>query len=237
MLATGLVEGAYVVTQTDEPAHAIPPLSRAETLSRQAYVAIRSSIRSGAIASNGLYSEVHLAGALKISRTPVREALIELEREGLVEVVPQRGFRLRTISDSERQEAFELRSLIEAFVVRRLAKEASAEDVEVLRDILARQAEAISRPTEFMEIDEDFHLAMPALLGLHRTREILITLRGIIWLSGLDAITLPARSAAVLDEHRLVVERIAVHDPAGAAKAVRRHIHETREAVRELKHK
>ena len=66
----------------------------------------------------------------------MREALIELEREGLVEIVPQRGFRLRTISDGERREAFELRDLIETHVVRRLAKKATDADVAELRRIV-----------------------------------------------------------------------------------------------------
>jgi len=213
----------------------IPSVSRAETLSRQAYAAIRSSIRSGAIAANGFYSEVQLAHALEISRTPVREALIELEREGLVEIVPQRGFRLRSISASEREEAFELRLLIETFVVRRLAAEATDDDIRTLRAIVDHQAEVVDEPLAFIEADEDFHLTMPNLLELERTRRILLTLRGIIWLAGLDAITAPGRRAAVLDEHRLLVERIAAHDPAGAAKALGAHIKLTRRAVTERK--
>jgi DNA-binding GntR family transcriptional regulator len=208
----------------------IASVSRAETLSRQAYASIRSSIRSGAIAANGFYSEVQLAHALKISRTPVREALIELEREGLVEIVPQRGFRLRTISESERQEAFELRTLIETFVVRRLAKEATDEDLATLRSILDLQARVADEPAAFLAADEDFHLAMAALLNLERTRRILLTLRGIIWLAGVDAISVPQRSSEVLEEHRAIVDRIAAHDPAGAAKAIRDHIQLTRRA-------
>ena len=121
----------------------------------------------------------------------MREALIELEREGLVEIVPQRGFRLRTISDDERQEAFELRDLIETHVVRRLAKEATDADVAELRRLVDHQAKVIAEPAKFIEADEAFHLAIPTLLGLERTRRILLTLRGIIWLAGLDAISIP----------------------------------------------
>jgi len=209
----------------------IQSVSRAETLSRQAYQSIRASIRSGAISSNGFYSEVQLAQALKISRTPVREALIELEREGLVEIVPQRGFRLRTISDEERREAFELRDLIETHVVRRLAKEATDANVAELRRIVDVQAKVISEPAQFIEADEEFHLAIPTLLGLERTRRILLTLRGIIWLAGLDAISIPERSVEVLAEHRAVVDAIAAHDPSAAAKAMKAHIDLTRRAL------
>ena len=214
---------------------AIPSVSRAETLSRQAYTALRTSIRSGAISANDFYSEVQLARALEISRTPVREALIELEREGLVEIIPQRGFRLRSIPDAEMLEAFELRNLIETYVVRRLAVEASDHDVETLRAILARQRKAMSEPAVFIDADEDFHVTMPTLLNLERTREILLTLRGIIWLAGLDAVRVPERRVAVLDEHEAVVDRIAARDPNGAAKAIRAHIRYTRQALRQGK--
>ena len=209
----------------------IPSVFRTETLSRQAYAAIRSSIRSGGIAANGFYSEVQLAHALAISRTPVREALIELEREGLVEIVPQRGFRLRTISEAERQEAYELRALIETFVVRRLAKEATKEDIAELRRLVDHQATVTQEPATFLEADENFHLAMAALLNLERTRRILLTLRGIIWLAGLDAISLPERSKDVLAEHRAILDRIEAHDPAGAAKSMRSHIEITQRAA------
>ncbi len=209
----------------------IQSVSRAETLSRQAYQSIRASIRSGAISSSGFYSEVQLAHALKISRTPVREALIELEREGLVEIVPQRGFRLRTISDDERREAFELRNLIETHVVRRLAKKETDGDVAELRRILDRQAKVTAEPSQLIEVDEEFHLAIPTLLGLERTRRILLTLRGIIWLAGLDAISIPERSVEVLAEHRAVVDAIAAHDPSAAAKAMKTHIEQTRRSL------
>jgi GntR family transcriptional regulator, rspAB operon transcriptional repressor len=210
----------------------IASLPRAETLARQAYAAIRSSIWSGVITANSFYSEVQLAGALKISRTPVREALIQLAREGLVEIVPQRGFRLRSISEKERREAFELRDLVEQFVVERLASEATDEAVAKLRAILDRQAKALDKP-EFIDIDEEFHLAMPEALNLERTRQILLTLRGIIWLSGLDALATPARSADVLEEHRRVVDAIAVHDPKKAQAAIHDHISATQRATAE----
>jgi GntR family transcriptional regulator, rspAB operon transcriptional repressor len=209
----------------------IPSVSRVATLSRQTYAVIRSSIKSGTIAPDGFYSEVQLAQALNISRTPVREALIELEREGLIEIIPQRGFRLRSISEAERQEAFELRRLIEANVVAKLAKDATEDDIDVLRGIVDDQARVVSDSAAFLDADEEFHLTMPTLLKLERTRRILLTLRGIIWLAGHDAIREPARSAAVIAEHRAIVDRIAARDPAGAAKALRAHIQLTRRAV------
>lgn len=223
------LEGTGVLQPT------IASLPRAETLARQAYAAIRSSIWSGVIGANSFYSEVQLAGALKISRTPVREALIQLAREGLVEIVPQRGFRLRAVSEKERREAFELRDLVEQYVVGRIAVETTDEGIAKLRTILDRQAKTLDKP-EFLDIDEEFHLAMPELLNLERTRQILLTLRGIIWLSGLDALATPARSHDVLEEHRAVVDAIATRDPKKAQQAIHHHISATQRATAERVH-
>lgn len=224
------------IERSDALQPTIASLPRAETLARQAYAAIRSSIWSGVIAANSFYSEVQLAGALKISRTPVREALIQLAREGLVEIVPQRGFRLRSISEKERREAFELRDLVEQYVVGRLATEATEEVVAKLRATLDRQAKTLEKPA-FLDIDEEFHLAMPEALNLERTRQILLTLRGIIWLSGLDALATPERSAEILEEHRAVVDAIAMRDPARAQQAIHHHISATQLATAERMHK
>ncbi len=206
-------------------------IARSETLARRAYAALRTSIRTGVLGAGTFYSEVQIAEELHISRTPVREALIELSREGIIEIVPQRGFRLRTISEAQMREVFELRGLIESYVVRRLASEASPGDVRSLRKILDRQATLVGDSNAFLETDEEFHLAMPTLLGLERTSELLKTLRGIMWLSGSLAISRPQRVRAVLAEHREVLERIAAGDADRAVEAVRNHTAQTADAA------
>lgn len=214
-------------TNAAYPVEALAPIARADSLSRQAHAAIRKAIRDQLIVPGRLYSEGQAAGVLGISRTPVREALIELSREGIIEKVPQRGFRLRAISSDERDEVFELRALIESYVARRLAREASSGDIQILRRILDRQAGVSDDPTAFLEVDEEFHLTMAGLLGLAYTRRVLLTLRGIIWVSGLAAISRAARMSTVIREHRSVLDRIAARDPAGAARAVQHHIRRT----------
>lgn len=208
--------------------HSIP---RSETLSRQAYGAVRKAIRDGVIVPGMFYSELGIAQLLGISRTPVREALIELSREGLVDKLPQRGFRLRSISAHEKREVYEIRGVLESHLARRLAAEASETDIGDLRRILARQARAKNNASAFLDIDEEFHLALAGLLGFARTREMLLTLRGIIWVAGLAAIARPQRTAKVLAEHRALLNRIAARDSAGAARAVLNHIHNTAEAA------
>ena len=203
-------------------------LQRPESLARRAYLALRKAIRDRVIAPDTLYSELQLAASLNISRTPVREALIELSREGIIEVVPQRGFRVRPISAEEEREVFDLRAAIECYVVRRLAESASEKDVAKLNAILDRQEKAADDLVRFLEHDEQFHLTMPELLGLARSRELLNTLRGIMFLAGSAALALPERTSEVTKEHRRVVKAIAAHDADRAVAAITDHLDRTR---------
>jgi DNA-binding GntR family transcriptional regulator len=208
----------------------LSPIQRPESLADLAYTTLRASIRTGKLEPETLYSEVQIANRLRISRTPVREALIELSRQGIVEILPQRGFRLRRISAEEQREVFDLRTLIEVYAARRLAEVASGEHVELLRRILVRQEGAVDDVERFIETDEEFHIAIPSLLHLERSREGLLALRGIMWISA-AGVTRLDRTPAILAQHIEILERIAAHDADGAEASIRAHIEHTRRAV------
>jgi GntR family transcriptional regulator, rspAB operon transcriptional repressor len=210
----------------------IQVIDRAESLSKQAYQSLRKAIRDGGIVHGVRYSEKDLADRLGISRTPVREALIELSREGLVTIAPQRGFQLHSLSHAEQEEVYELRLAIDSFVVEKLAKSATPADIEQLREVVAQQRAAGGDTTEALVADEQFHLLFPKLLGLDRTYNLVSTLRGAMWLLGINAFLTPHRVEAALDEHSAIVDAIEAHNPADAVKAVRTHICNSLDAVR-----
>ena len=209
----------------------VSSIHRPASLSQQAYQAIRLAIRTGGLVQNRFYSEGELAKTMGISRTPVREALIELARERMVEIVPQRGFRIRELSLSEQQEVFELRRVLESFVVRQLAQDAMPDHISRLKQLLQKQAELLDDPIEFLVIDEQFHLLMPQMVNLERTYEMLIILRGAMWLIGSSALLVGERTRIVLDEHAAIVRAVEAHDPDAAAEAMRIHLKATAEAA------
>lgn len=209
----------------------VAPVDRPISLSRSAYLRLRHAIRDGTLVHNVLYSVNDVAETLEMSRTPVREALIELTREGLVEVVSQRGFRLQELTDSQRAEVFDLRSVIESRIAERLAACATEDHINQLRALIDQQEGIASNAEQFLAVDEEFHLLMPRLLGLERFHHLLTELRGAMWLIGSTALGVPERIPAVLAEHRAIVDAIAAHDPAAAANAVRLHLDQTAAAV------
>jgi len=212
----------------------ISAIARSDSLSRQAYFAVRRAIRDGIVVPGQVYSELQLARQLGVSRTPVREALIELAREGAVDKLPQRGFRVRTVEQPERREVFRLRTLIESYVVGQLAKTATPDDVRRLSAILDSQENSDDLGA-FLDIDEEFHLTLAELAGLERSRQILLALRPVVWLSGAAALATSERSSQVIEEHRSVVESVRTGDGAAARKAIQHHIAQTaKAAMREM---
>jgi DNA-binding GntR family transcriptional regulator len=90
----------------------LPEAIRTDSFAKQVYNAIRRGIRDGTIARGRFFSEIEFGNSMGVSRTPVREALLVLYREGLVEIVNKRGFRLVELSKDnmfELDEAFHLR--------------------------------------------------------------------------------------------------------------------------------
>lgn len=207
-------------------------VERPHTLARSAYLRLRDAIREGVVHPGPLYSENELAETLGMSRTPVREAVIALTREGLLEVSAQRGFRVRSVGAAEQAEVFDLRALLESYVVRRLAKDTPDGAVDRITAVLDRQ-EALDQDdrSEFLAIDEEFHLLMAELAGLTRTHDTLARLRGAMWLVGREALTSPERDKAVIAEHRAIVSAIDAGDAEAAAAAVAAHLDRTAAAA------
>ncbi|MFE4462721.1 GntR family transcriptional regulator [Nocardia tengchongensis] len=206
----------------------ITAVERPPTLGRRAYLQIQQAIRDGSLTHGVQYSENELAESLGMSRTPVREALLTLNREGIIVVESQRGFRLRELSKAERQEIFDLRALLEGFVASRLALNATADDLSRLRALVdAQQRLGVGQESEFLALDEQFHLLQSEILRLERTHATMVSLRGAMWLIGFEAIKLPHRLEAVVTEHRAIVDAIEARDPELAANAARQHLANT----------
>lgn len=203
------------------------PLPQPTSLAQQAYASIRRAIQDRSLVPGVMYSENEISKQLGISRTPVREAVIELANESIVDIKPRRGFTLHELTAREVDEAFEIRCLLEAMVLRRLAAEASDADIAQLREVLAEQEAAVDDVGAFLAADERFHLLMPKLVGLERTASILSSIRGLMWLIGSEALLAPLRVREVLVEHRAVVDALDARDADAAMRAIAAHLHLT----------
>jgi len=112
-------------------------LQRPNLVREAAYDELKKLIVSGRLQPGQRLSEPALAGALGVSRTPVREALQRLAQEGLVEMKPGKGARVRVLSPHEVAEVYEVRALIEGEAARRAAERCGEEGVAHLEEALA----------------------------------------------------------------------------------------------------
>jgi len=186
------------------------PLNQPESLSKMAYNAIRRSILSGEIRIDEIYNEVHIAKNLGISRTPVREALLELSSQGLISLLPRKGFIVKKFSGKDIEEIFEIRSAIELATVEKISHIASLLEFNTLDEILKSQrcAAKENTPCKFVELDRSFHVALGKLTDNSRIEIIMQSIRDYMHLMGLHAVGLGGRMDAVINEHQMLLNAV-----------------------------
>ena len=191
-----------------------------------AYAAIKSRILRLDLAPGQSLSEPELAQHYGLSRTPIREALIRLADEGLVDIVPKSGTVVARIAVGLLPEAILVRKALEEVTTRHAAERASGSDILHLEACVLRQEEiADSADFEAFHLaDEAFHATIARIAGLPGIWTLVE--RAKMHIDRYRRLTLPqaGRTERVVDEHRRVLEAIRTHDPDAAAGAMNAHI-------------
>lgn len=188
--------------------------------------ALREAMVAGTMEPGTVYSAPALAQMLGVSATPVREAMIDLCKEGHVEAIRNRGYRVVPISDRELDEIVELRALIEVPTVAIAASVATPEQVASLRplaDELERTA-ADGLLREFITADNAFHLGLLAIAGNELIVREARRLRGLSRLSALQHLHEEGRLVQTAAEHAQLLDLIQAKDSEGAAALMAKHL-------------
>lgn len=197
-------------------------MRREDTLRAQAETAIRGMIITGEIAQGELYSAPELAKQLGVSATPVREAMLDLVTEGLVESVRYRGFRVLALEEKDLDDITHIRVLLEAPTVAALTHSPEALTPDVVKSLRAQCAEMVSaaasnRVSDFIAIDRAFHLDLLRLAGNARLVAIVERLRNSTLRYGLRSMD-RERFVGIAQEHNRIVDLLlegnesALHD-------------------------
>lgn len=211
------------------------PLNQPESLSKMAYEAIRSSILSGEMNSDEIYNEMKIAKNLGISRTPVREALLELSSQGLITFLPRKGLVVNKFTAKDIQDIFEIREAIELAAVEKISKNASSLKFDDLKDIIDAQRKAAAKQEhgKFVELDRAFHMALGRLTDNRRIEAIMQNIRDFVHLMGLRAIALEGRMEEVIQEHESVYNAIRQGKSMEARVLMDSHLKKSWDAVEE----
>jgi DNA-binding GntR family transcriptional regulator len=202
------------------------------SLREQARKVIRGLIITGQMQADQLYSVPRLATELGVSATPVREALLDLAREGLLEPVRNRGFRVVALSPTELKDIYAIRTMLEVPSVAELARKglspAQLEHLRELAQVTKRAADA-GNLIEFLESDRKFHVELIAMLGNKPLADLVETLRDRVRLHGFKSgksreyITKSAR------EHFQLLDFLGKRDEPGAVALMQRHLERSRQ--------
>ena len=199
---------------------------RSETASAAVYRVLRQEIMSLARPPGAPIVEKDIAVAQGVSRTPVREALLRLTSEGLVDTIAKSGTFVARIPISALPEAIVVRKALEQVTVRAAATRARRSDAASLRAILERQreAEAAGNRPAFHQADESFHAAIATIAGYPGIWTLIQGVKTQIDRYRLLTLPQPGRMARVIREHAAVATAIERHDPDRAAAAIEAHL-------------
>jgi DNA-binding GntR family transcriptional regulator len=197
-----------------------------ERLRDQVAHALRAALISGELRPGELYSAPGLAEDFGVSATPVREAMLDLAREGLVEPVRNKGFRVTEVNERDLDQYTEIRTLIEVPTVGRITRTASADQLQALRPLAEEIVSAARRHDliGYLEADRQFHLGLLALAGNERLVETVGDLRKRSRLYGLTALNERGQLIPSAEEHLELLELMLAGDAEGAQKCMTRHL-------------
>ncbi|MFF3482782.1 GntR family transcriptional regulator [Streptomyces sp. NPDC002701] len=188
--------------------------------------ALRAALVAGELRPGEVHSAPALAARFGVSATPVREALLDLAKEGLVDTVPNKGFRVTAVSEKQLDEYTHIRSLIEIPTTVDLATSADPAALETLRPVAQEivTAAAAGDLIAYVEADVRFHLGLLALAGNAHLVEVVGDLRKRSRLYGLHALVEAGRLQASAEEHLEILDALAARDEEAVRTVMTRHL-------------
>jgi len=211
---------------------AVAPLQR-RRLVDEAAQRLREAILSGRLAGGTRLRQTELADRLGISRTPIREALVRLREEGLIELQPRGGVRVAPLDPDEAVELYDLREVLDGLAARLAAGRREAGGLGHLERALGRMRGCVERgdPTHWFRAHVQFHEEIIRAAGNRHLARLSAVVRLSIRQFHPMLLGTPQRLADADREHRQIFEAIAARDPEGAERAARAHIAAAREIV------
>ncbi len=202
-----------------------------EGLAARAYHQMRDAILKGQFDPGEPLFESRLAGHLGMSRTPVREALKDLVREGFLNIVPTRGYFIQRHSPQDVRELFELREGLEGLASRYAALRASDGQIEELGH-LCHLFERAAGVDDWTRAGSHFHDKILFASGNSRLSKLLESLKSqIVMTRHATMLKVPNRHIESAQEHRALFEALRTRDPDTAEQQARLHVRRSYEAT------
>lgn len=204
---------------------------------RDAYERILTEIRDGTLSPGDRLTETDIAERYGLSRTPVREAMRQLESDGLIAHTPRAGSTIRQLDPSEVSELYDMRAVLESTAARLAARAASDVEIDELACIHETMV-ASSDTSQLYHLNQQFHRC---LRDCARNRFLTRAAQSIdktLLILGPSTLTESSRPTSANCEHEAILQAIRARDPQQAENAMRVHIESAHRArLRQLRHK
>ncbi|TDV33702.1 GntR family transcriptional regulator [Paraburkholderia caballeronis] len=201
-------------------------LDRSMALSTQIYQCLREAIITMALQPNDVIFERAIAEALGVSRTPVREALLQLAREDLVMIAAQSRTFVAPVRREQFVESALIRQVLEIASIRRAAEIVSDAELDQLHDIHEAHRRAVERgnPVAAIRHDNAFHAAVSQSARLPKMQQLVELVRAPIDRVRHITVRDPVVADVTLSQHQQVLDALLRHDPDAAERALRDHL-------------
>ncbi len=203
------------------------------SIREKVYRKLRNSILDGDIQPCDRIIETRIAKEIKTSRTPIREALHMLEREGLLEAIPRVGYRVKKIEWDDIKEICEIRAVNEILAARWAIEKITNKEIDALERNLELVEDEVrsGNPKAFVEKDAEFHEILVYASRSERLFELCDQLRRHMLRYRIESLYLPDTALRAIVGHHKIVDCIKKKDKEGIEKAIRDHLEQSKKDI------
>lgn len=200
-----------------------------KSLRGRVFAQIRENILSGKYKDGMELREISLGDELGVSRTPVREALRQLELEGLVKIVPNKGAYVTSINSKDIKDIYIMRSMLEGLCAKWAARYITDEQIEELEEIIYLSEYYLNKKiqgkaTQVTELDGKFHLILYQAANSRMLGHILRDFHKYVQVARTISVKSDDRARKSIEEHKAILEAIKQKDETKAEKLAHEHI-------------
>ena len=211
----------------DNKIHADSPRRKKKRLLReQVYNGIKDAIINGELQPGQRLIEEKLAEDMNTSRTPVREAIQKLEKEGLIYRLPRGGFAVKGISEEEVEEVFGLRGVLEGYAGYLATTSVKEEELKALQDIIKLEEACMKNmnPDEFIRLDSEFHDVLYRAAKNTRLYSLLNDLRDYMYRYRVIILRYQRKPQLAINDHKEMLAALKARNARQVEKLVRKHM-------------
>lgn len=191
-----------------------------------AFQSIREAILAGQLKPGVLHKEQAIANELGISKTPVREALLELSGRGFVTFFPRKGFEINSLTAKNIRDLFELRLVLETAVIRHITSDITKESLKELEAILARDRQAVRDDDRrlILQVNRELHNYFAAMTRNEYLIRSLQNIQDLIEWVIAGTLEYRGRAGKAYNEHLGIFHMLKKRDVQGAVAAMTEHL-------------